>query len=84
MSDLIGTVRHEGHGDGFSVWVKVAQEKFDAASRETFVAAEWLCVYSTARGNCGQRLPHILIELPDHPIVGVVPGTPAHRTAVSP
>jgi hypothetical protein len=80
MSDLIGTIRREEHEGGFSIWAKVAQAQVILPGNRTVVAAEWLCVHSTAEGNCGERLHHTLVEKLDNPIVGAIPGTPADRS----
>lgn len=77
MSDLIGTVRREEHEGGFSIWAKVAQAQIIMPNQRVVAAAEWLCVFSTAEGNCGERLNRVLVERLDNPVVGVIPGTPA-------
>lgn len=80
MSDLIGTIRREEHEGGFSIWAKVAQAQVHAYNPvRTIVAAEWLCVYSTAEGNCGERLNYRFVERDSIPVVGVIPGTPAAK-----
>ncbi|PWK81656.1 hypothetical protein C8D88_11667 [Lentzea atacamensis] len=84
MSDLIGTIRREEHEGGFSIWAKVAQAQVHAFNPvRTVVAAEWLCVYSTAEGNCGERLHRMFVERDANPVVGFVPGTPAAEQAVT-
>lgn len=77
MTDLIGTIRREEHEGGFSIWAKVAQAQVIMPNNQTIVAAEWLCIHSTAPGNCGERLNHRLVKRASSPIVGSVPGTPA-------
>jgi hypothetical protein len=72
-TDLIGTVRHETHGDGYSVWVKVQ------ASRRSEFFPYWLCVHSTAEGNIGEHLPCDVVEQDKNTVVGAIPGTPAGR-----
>jgi hypothetical protein len=83
MSDLIGTIRREEHEGGFSIWAKVAQAQVILPGNRTVVAAEWLCVHSTAEGNCGERIHRYMAERVDNPIVGFIPGTPAAEKAVS-
>jgi hypothetical protein len=83
MSDLIGTIRREEHEGGFSIWAKVAQAQVILPGNRTVVAAEWLCVHSTAEGNCGERIHRYMAERDDNPIVGFIPGTPAAEKAVS-
>lgn len=77
MSDLVGTIRREDHEGGFSIWAKVAQAQVIMPSSRVVAAAEWLCVYSTAEGNCGERLHRYIVERDSNPVVGMIPGTPA-------
>lgn len=83
MSDLIGTIRREEHEGGFSIWAKVAQAQIIMPNQKVVAAAEWLCVYSTAAGNCGERLHRFLVERESNPVVGCVPGTPAADKVVA-
>lgn len=83
MSDLIGTIRREEHEGGFSIWAKVAQAQVIMPNQRVVAAAEWLCVFSTAEGNCGERLHRYIVERPDNPVVGFIPGTPAAEQAVA-
>lgn len=78
-TDLIGTVRHEPHGDGYSVWVKVKSVRTNRLTDERSDWTEWLCIYSTADGNVGEYLPCDTVEQDKNTVVGTVPGTPAGR-----
>lgn len=82
MTDPIGTVRREEHEGGFSIWAKVAQAQVIMPNSQIVMAAEWLCVYSTAEGNCGERLNRFLVERASNPVVGFIPGTPAAEQVV--
>jgi hypothetical protein len=83
MEDSIGTIRREEHEGGFSIWAKVAQAQVILPGGRTVIGAEWLCVFSTAEGNCGERLNRTLVERRSNPIVGVIVGTPAAERVVA-
>lgn len=72
--DPIGTVRQENHHDGgSSIWVRQDPGYPD----NQFGSTEWTCIHSIAPGNIGARMGAHQIELPQHPVIGQVPGTPA-------
>jgi hypothetical protein len=74
--DPAGTLRREDHADGYSLWVRVVNTGYGLLPP----TAAWVCVWSTARGNCGNTLP--VGCLYDTPIIGVVPGSPADVSSV--
>ncbi len=74
--DLVGTIRKETHEGGYSIWMLVAHAFVERSSKLSMRSA-WLCVYSTAVGNCGEYLP-ITHDMSNFPIIGYAPGTPAH------
>lgn len=77
--DLIGTVRREVHDDGYSIWVLVSPDFADSYS----VVRYWLCIESTAHGNCGARVTPPDADIDSFKVIGVVPGTEAAEHLVS-
>jgi hypothetical protein len=77
MSDPVGTVRREEHDGGYSIWVLVHRALIQGYGSEAFVWAnpEWLCIDSTATGNCGQRFAADNATVQTFPVIGAVPGT---------
>ena len=79
----VGTVIREEHEDGYSIWVLVHRALCQGYGVRQLVwrNPEWVCIESTAVGNCGGRLP----ESPPPPgdVIGAVPGTAAALVSVS-
>jgi hypothetical protein len=73
--DPIGTIRREEHGDGHTIWARIPPGYPDSELVDT----EWTAIWSTAEGNLGQRLGDEVIS--QHPMIGVIPGTPAETGA---
>lgn len=80
-TDPVGTVRREDHEGGYSIWIRVGRSMFEGygSNAVVFVKPAWRCVYSTVNGNSGATFA----EIPDFPVIGAVPGTPAATDAPS-
>jgi hypothetical protein len=72
----VGTVRREDHDGGYSIWVLVHRALCQGfgSTQQVWRNPEWLCIESTAVGNCGQSLSS---EEEFGRTIGVVPGTEA-------
>ena len=73
----VGTVIREVHEGGYSIWVLVHRALCQGYGdrQQVWRNPEWLCIESTATGNCGARFAES--ERPTGGVIGSVPGTAA-------
>lgn len=78
----VGTVIREEHEGGYSIWALVHHALCQGYGAQQLVwrNPEWLCVESTAVGNCGARLAES--ERPIGSVIGAVPGTAAALVSI--
>ena len=75
MTDLVGTVRREEHEGGYSLFALVEKAVVEIGRPFPYKTSVWLCIHSTASGNCGETISFEQAER--HPVIGYIPGTPA-------